>query len=68
MNFDIIDSRPTRRDTAVIALRRDHQSPRWPFATSYLRDDGHELWTTQHESFDQAVDHYRERCRQHRCR
>tara|TARA_Y100000593_G_C4117352_1_gene240917 strand:+ start:54 stop:182 length:129 start_codon:yes stop_codon:yes gene_type:complete len=31
-------------------------------------DDGYELRGDYFKTFDQAVDHYRERCRQHRCK
>ena len=52
MTYEIIDARPVRRDTAKIALCKT----------------GHELRGDYFKTFDQAVDHYRERCRQHRCK
>jgi len=67
MTYDIIDSRPTRRDQAVIALCRTCNSYT-PFATWYMREDGLALSGDYFTHFDEAVDGYRERCRQHRCK
>lgn len=67
MTYDIIDARPVGKDTAKIALCKTGHSYA-PFATLYLRDDGYELRGDYFKTFDQAVDHYRERCRQHRCK
>jgi len=67
MTYEIIDARPVRRDTAKIALCKTGNSYT-PFATWYMREDGLALSGDYFTTFDEAVDGYRERCRQHRCK